>query len=76
MAKYLVGVYEERFGTILVNANSAMEAAEQVEEALQGSSSVTEIDTFTEESFDKGVAIDASEPEELRLAVHEIFNNS
>jgi len=76
LPNYLVGIYEERFGTVIVQADDEMQAAERIEEELNNHETITAIPSFDEQSFDKGVAIDASDPEELVLAVTEIVNDS
>lgn len=75
MPNYLVGIYEERFGTIVVQAENEILAAEKTEEAINGVDDITKIETYTEHSFDKGVAVEVND-DELSLAVSEIINDS
>jgi len=76
MPNYIVGVYQERFGTVVIEANDEFLAAEQAEELLKTHEDISTIPSFEEQSADRGVAIDVSNPEELQLAVTEVINDS
>jgi len=76
MPNYIVGVYQERFGTVVIEANDELLAAEQAEELLKTHEDISTIPSFEEQSADRGVAIDVSNPEELQLAVTEVINDS
>ena len=76
MPSYLIGVYQEQFGTIVIQGANEELVAEKAEELLKEYDNISNIPTFSEHSKDRGVAIDVSEPDELRLAVTEIINDS
>ncbi len=76
MPNYLVTIYQEKFGQVVIPADSSEQAFEKAEEVLKQQEDITSIETYTETFNDKGVAISLTDPEDPLAAVTEIKNDS
>ena len=80
---YIVGIYEEAMATVIVEADDDIQAADKVaaileDENTQHLEDIANLEdvTYEEQYRDVGVAIDASDPEDIRLAISELIHDS
>lgn len=78
MPNYIVGVVEERFGTVVIHADDEEQAVERVERLVEECTSITELPGLDEEVHDKSVAvgIDPDDPDNVGIIVYEVVNDS
>ena len=79
--KHLVAVYEERFATLIIDAEDNDDAYEQVEQLLSNVNSIQELEEnedihYELTSKELGVALDASDPDDILPAIQAIRDDS